>query len=472
MRAPRLCRAHLGRLGATGRLRPGARRRGSPPLPHVPGAARRPALGQLLVRGPVPARLVQPRLLPAGSVAREPAARRSEPPSRRRSSSPRSRGASGATQALWPSRAFAIFAAAPLFTGLYSYSLGFAAMLGTVRALQADAPWSRCSWRRSRSGSARSRSCSSACCSSRSSSPRRRLTPSSAVLGGAVVVMAGFEVIRPAGFPDERLLPVSRRQPRRSPRRLAAGTLLARRARNGAFMVAFFGSGAAGSILASLVGTPVGDNWTRLERVRLPADAADGIPRRVPAPVDRRGRPRRRARLQPHADLLLIPYRLDSRPAGERFWQPALGFLRGHSKPGFRVEVVPTAAHWESYWIPRAGFALARGWYRQLDIVDNPVLYSNRLDPAAYRDWLRSAAVEYVLLPSTRARPGRRPARSDAAALRRDRPHGRLPGRRLDDLPAPAADAADHRSRNCTGPRIRPHHAQRGRLDPRAISAS
>ena len=39
-------------------------------------AARRPPLGQLLVRGPVPARVVQPRLLPACRHPREPAARR------------------------------------------------------------------------------------------------------------------------------------------------------------------------------------------------------------------------------------------------------------------------------------------------------------------------------------------------------------------------------------------------------------
>src|SRR5262249_52146365 len=38
--------------------------------------------------------------------------------------------------ALWPSRVFGICAAAPLFTGLYAYSLGFAAMLAAVRALQ------------------------------------------------------------------------------------------------------------------------------------------------------------------------------------------------------------------------------------------------------------------------------------------------------------------------------------------------
>ena len=79
--------------------------------------------------------------------------------------------------------------------------------------------------------------------------------------------------------------------------------------------------------------------------------------------------------------------------------------MKRHSAPGFRVEVVPTAAHWESYWIPRAGIALARGFYRQTDIVDNPLFYSGRLDAANYRRWLRAQAVDYVLLPATKLDP-------------------------------------------------------------------
>ena len=105
-------------------------------------------------------------------------------------------------------------------------------------------------------------------------------------------------------------------------------------------------------------------------------------------------------------DLMLIPYRL-GRPSCQARASGNLRstFLARHAEPGYRVEVVPTAAHWEAYWVPRAGFALARGWYRQLDMVDNPVLYTNHLDAAAYRRWLRSQAVEYVLLPSTTLDP-------------------------------------------------------------------
>jgi hypothetical protein len=124
--------------------------------------------------------------------------------------------------------------------------------------------------------------------------------------------------------------------------------------------------------------------------------------------------------LTPYA--MLIPYRVDNRPAAVSFWRPAIGFLRYNLLPGHRVEVVPTAAHWEAYWIPRAGFALARGWYRQLDVVDNPALYRPGLGRRAYGRWLREWAVEYVLLPKTPLDPygGTREAalvRSGAAGL-------------------------------------------------------
>src|SRR3954469_21237103 len=40
------------------------------------------------------------------------------------------------TAALWPSRVFGVLAAAPMFTGLYAYSLGFTTMLATLKLLQ------------------------------------------------------------------------------------------------------------------------------------------------------------------------------------------------------------------------------------------------------------------------------------------------------------------------------------------------
>jgi len=103
----------------------------------------------------------------------------------------------------------------------------------------------------------------------------------------------------------------------------------------------------------------------------------------------------------------LVPYvgaalhRTDTRSAESSFWEPALAFLDARASADFRVEVVPTGDHWEAYWIPRAGFPLARGWYRQLDIAQNPLFYEDTLEPEAYRDWLASLGVRYVLLPET-----------------------------------------------------------------------
>ena len=98
---------------------------------------------------------------------------------------------------------------------------------------------------------------------------------------------------------------------------------------------------------------------------------------------------------------LLVPSRLGNDTQQASFWRPAIRFLREHAQVGFRVEVVPTAEHWEAYWVPTSGFPLARGWYRQLDTADNPALYRNHLGAPAYRHWLRSAAVRYVLLSKT-----------------------------------------------------------------------
>jgi hypothetical protein len=80
-------------------------------------------------------------------------------------------------------------------------------------------------------------------------------------------------------------------------------------------------------------------------------------------------------------------------------WAPPLAFLRAHDGPNYRVEVVPTHEHWEAYYVPAAGFALARGWYRQIDIAQNPLLYRDRISPRAYRSWLRRNAIRFVLLP-------------------------------------------------------------------------
>ncbi len=81
------------------------------------------------------------------------------------------------------------------------------------------------------------------------------------------------------------------------------------------------------------------------------------------------------------------------------YFEPAAGWLRAHGGEGMRIEVPPTANHWESaYLAPK--FELARGWLRQLDTTRDDVFYDQgELTDAAYSSWLRRNAISYVALP-------------------------------------------------------------------------
>ncbi len=204
--------------------------------------------------------------------------------------------------ARWPSRVFGVLAAAPMFTGLYSYELGFATMLAAIRALQSQrtrlaillaaltvgfsplafaflclllaAVGSRAA---GASRGARSHSASHSL-RLRPSRGRRLLLFSSGGTGVYPFHLIDFVSV----------IGVS-----------TVGLLLARRARGGT---------PAGRVLR-----PVGRRQRRrllcpvaargqldtAVRVRLSADAADRRPRRLSAAVARRPRPRSRVRLQP-----------------------------------------------------------------------------------------------------------------------------------------------------------------------------
>jgi hypothetical protein len=81
------------------------------------------------------------------------------------------------------------------------------------------------------------------------------------------------------------------------------------------------------------------------------------------------------------------------------YFEPAAHWLRAHGAEGTRIEVPPTANHWESaYLAPK--FELARGWLRQLDTTRDDLFYDEKgLTPATYGAWLRSNAISYVALP-------------------------------------------------------------------------
>jgi hypothetical protein len=304
--------------------------------------------------------------------------------------------------ALWPARVFGVLAAAPMFTGLYAYSLGFTAMLATLKLLQLR----------------RLRLAAVVAALTVGFSPlafaflclivgayaisQRRIARRDIWFGVGLAVAAGIELLALVLFPSSTgsypfhwidfvaVLVVT-----------ALGVLVARKARGGSPLVAFYALWGLGSVVVYIVPSPLGDNWTRLSAFVFPimlltASLAGFRPRRL---VVLALATAFAYNLVPYA--LLVPSRLGNQTQKTSFWQPAIRFLRTHNQPGFRVEVVPTAEHWESYWIPKAGFPLARGWYRQLDVADNPTLYRNHLDANAYRSWLRANAVRYVLLSST-----------------------------------------------------------------------
>src|SRR5581483_10364953 len=122
--------------------------------------------------------------------------------------------------------------------------------------------------------------------------------------------------------------------------------------------------------------------------------------------------------------------------ASHAYWQPAIGYLRAHLSPSYRVEVVDTAEHWPAAYFPDAGIPIVRGWYRQSDFPQNEVLYDGKLGGATYRAWLRSMAVRYVVLANA---PVDYSSRNEAALIRSGGsgliPVKRLPNMTIYELP-------------------------------------
>ncbi|MDQ6838348.1 MAG: hypothetical protein M3137_08485, partial [Actinomycetota bacterium] len=81
------------------------------------------------------------------------------------------------------------------------------------------------------------------------------------------------------------------------------------------------------------------------------------------------------------------------------YYRPLVQWLHHAGGPAGRVEVVPTSDHWESAYVAPS-VALARGWERQLDVVDNPIFYhAGQLNDVSYQRWLLSNGARYVALP-------------------------------------------------------------------------
>ena len=125
-----------------------------------------------------------------------------------------------------------------------------------------------------------------------------------------------------------------------------------------------------------------------------------------------------------------------------QYYAPIVSYLHNQMRGDpARVEVVPTASHWESAIVPPAHIPIARGWERQLDRKLNPLFYTPTLGAAKYHRWLDRLAVRYVAVsdgPLDYAGPQRGepdPGRPPVSAPG-------LPQRRLDDLRGAPLDPA------------------------------
>lgn len=103
--------------------------------------------------------------------------------------------------------------------------------------------------------------------------------------------------------------------------------------------------------------------------------------------------------------------------AGRAYWQPAIGYLRTHLTPSYRVEAVDTLGHWPAVYLAEAQIPLARGDFRQDDFPQNKLLY-DEVGRAAYLAWLRGLGVRYVVLTDA---PADYSAKGEAALLRSGR---------------------------------------------------
>lgn len=300
----------------------------------------------------------------------------------------------------WPARAFAVLLAGQAFTAAYPYDMGLASLLGTLWALQRG----------------RRRLAAGCVLLTLGFSPlafvflaltllalflrRPRISRQAVTVGVAGLVAAGVQLAVLVALPTPGLV-----YPYGTWRLCAGlavaglGTAVAFRGRGGWPLASIFIVWAGATVVADVVPSPVGHNLVRASVFVLPlmlvaAALAEFRPRWLTI-----------AALAAALASNVLPYsamiatRSSSVDGHAAFWKPVVDFLRAHSTPAFRVEVVPTANHWEAYFLPHAGFALARGWYRQLDIADDAALYAHGLTSAGYRTWLRAHAVRYVVLP-------------------------------------------------------------------------
>jgi hypothetical protein len=300
----------------------------------------------------------------------------------------------------WPARAFALLLAGQVFTAAYPYDLGLATLLITLWALQRRRPWIAAAATMLTLGFSPLAFLLLALALLALLLHRRKVNKQVLAVGAAAAAAGGLQIAALVVLPTPGLVyPYGTWRLVAGIAIAALGVAVALRGRGGWALASMFIVWATASVVAYLVPSPVGHNLVRASIFVFPlmlvaSALADFRPRWLTLLATGAALA---ANVGPYAAM--VSDRSSSADAHAAFWRPTLAFLHAHSTRGFRVEVVPTANHWESYYLPTAGIALARGWYRQLDIADDAALYASHLAPSAYRAWLRSRAVRYVVLP-------------------------------------------------------------------------
>jgi hypothetical protein len=305
--------------------------------------------------------------------------------------------------AVWPARAFAVLAAGPVYTGTYPWAVGVACSLGALRALQGGRVWIAICAAALALGSS-PLAFAVLCLVLTAVLIVRRPRPRLALaVAAGLAVPAGIQLAIAALFPAE-----ARYGFPASDLGLLLGFALpaaafASRAPRGRLVGVILLVVALACLVAFALPTPFGSNLTRLRTFAFPlalliASLSSFRPRLLVVPA-----------LAAALAYNVVGYTnaapTDTRSAYAEFWAPALEFVRQRPDANYRVDVVPLLDNWDAWFLPRAGVPLARGWYRQLDLARNPVLYEDELTAAEHEQWLRSVGVKYVVLPAGRLNP-------------------------------------------------------------------
>jgi len=298
-------------------------------------------------------------------------------------------------QTVWATRFFAVVAAASVLSAAFPYGLGLAlaltalvaiarrhmAMFGVLAALTLAA------------------------------SPLAFLFLL-LVLGAAAVSRSPREIVKPAAiagiigavgllvwrlFPDHGTYPFALSELLAALLFCSYGAALTWRLERGRILHALFVAYGVVCVVAYLVPSNLGENVVRLRYAAIPISVLTlSLRRWRPLPV---------AAL---AFALAFSWNVtpllwsfsrtsDDPSAHAAYWQPVVHYLHYSLAPAYRVEVVATADHWESVYLPQGRIPIVRGWFRQDDFPQNEVLYDN-LTRSSYLTWLRRLSVRYVVL--------------------------------------------------------------------------